>query len=612
LPAVVLAVPLANGRAAISWVLPTLEKSYVVRTREGSRTVGTRTAVGLDAIASDLTPGHSYSFELAAADGDAALGVSNVITALGSLAPNPVTSLTASADGSKNRATLQWQPPTTGPAPERYEIGVFENGKQVGAFTCNAPCTSQILNVTPGATVAFHVSTANAVGRSPVMVSNSVKVASSCPVACLSVDATSPGKTATRRAGGFLHAIGPRTDPGLISALRPTQWRVSLAWNRPNEAAYAAPHAQELTEILSDDWAAATDLGFGAALPWADWSRYSNFITSTVQSIKASGTPITYWEIQNEPGGPGYYRLGAAPTSDQLLTQFKVGYHAVKAADPNAKVVAPSLITWLDSPGSSRELDMRTFLDFAVLNDLRFDALSFHDSNYYRTPGKYARDWWGMHPDEVGQSVERLRELLAERPSLGRPAILVNEYGDPSTFRLPGWDAGRIGALEAAAVDGAQRTCWGNCADGYLDGLLAGDGRTTMPTYWVYAFYGAMSGRVLPVTTTNSGVTGLATIDSDNTIRILIGRHEGCAPQLQAADCPHQPVLGKADLRVDVRIPFVGPATLGIARIPAVIGSLAGPVAESSSPLVATAGTVPVTLPAVGDGEALEITITPA
>jgi hypothetical protein len=606
----VLAAPLANGRAAVTWQLATLDVSYVVRTHEGSQVVGQQTADGLSTVVSGLVAGHSYSFEVASADGRTTLGVSNTVSALAAVVPGPLTALTATADRSINRATVQWQPPTTGPSPETYDIGVFENGRQVGAFTCDAPCTQRSVDLTPGTTAEFHVDAANLVGRSPVVISNSVTIAKPCPVACLDVDATSPGAQATRRADGFLHAIGSKTDPALVDALHPTRWRVSLAWNQPNEAGYAAAHANELTEILSDDWMLATNTGQGAAIPWSDWSRYSNFITLAVRTIESWGIPIKYWEIQNEPGAPGYYPSGVAPTVDQLLTQFRVAYQAVKAADPRAKVVAPSLIGWGDTP-SGGALDMRTFLDFAVANGLRFDALSFHDNSYYRRPDEYAPDWWGMQPDEVGRSVDQLRGLLAERPSLGHPAILVNEYADPYTYALPGWDVGRIGALEAARVDGAQRTCWwAGCVDGYLDGLLTGDGHAQRPNYWVYAFYGSMSGRIAPVTTTYTSVTGFATVDAGSTTRILVGRHEGCAPQLQSSICPNQPSLRPADLAVDVRVAFGGGANVTIASMPAAAGTLVGPASQSSTAVPVVNGRVSVTLPAVNDGDAWEITIT--
>jgi hypothetical protein len=396
--------------------------------------------------------------------------------------------------------------------------------------------------------------------------------------------------------------------------LRPQQWRVSWPWHGGTEATLAAGHDATITEILSDGWSAFTNAGQGAALPWADWTAYRNFVTFVVTALKSLGTPVTYWEIHNEPGDTGYYVGGAVPTVDQLLTQYQVAHEAIKSVDPSAKVVAPTLIGWLDDPDAMPgHLDMRTFLDFAVLNDLPFDAISFHDNNYEPRPGEYAPNGWGMAPEEVQRSVARARELLAERPSLGDPVILVNEYGDPWTIRLPGWDAGRIAALERADVDEANRTCWwGTCVDGYLNGLLNSDGHTTMPAYWIYAFYASMVGERVPVTTSFSEVSGFATVDND-TVRVLVGRHRGCAPAIQPQICTFQPAVTPGDVTVTVRVPFSGSARVTIASVPASAGPLPAPVNETTQTVTPDGnGNAAITLPQVGDGDAWQVTVRPA
>jgi hypothetical protein len=300
------------------------------------------------------------------------------------------------------------------------------------------------------------------------------------------------------------------------------------------------------------------------------------------------------------------------PTIDQQLTQFKIAYQTIKSVDPNAKVVAPSLVNWSDRAGENPGwLDMRTFLDYAVLNGITFDAISYHDNNYYHRPDEYAPDWWGMQPDEANRSVDRLRKLVAERPSLGSPKVLVNEYADPFTFALPGWSVGRIAALEAANVDEANRTCWFTCADGLLDGLLTGDGHTTMPMYWVYAFYASMTGNRTAATSTVSNVTAYAAIDQSQTTRVLVGRHEGCRPDL--GYCPNEPAVPTGDVALTVRVPYTGNATITLAAIPAGNAPLPGPVQQQQiTGTVASDGTLQVALPQVADGDVWQVTVKPA
>ncbi|MGH9051166.1 MAG: hypothetical protein ACRDY4_15665 [Acidimicrobiia bacterium] len=524
-----------------------------------------------------------------------------------------MTSLTLTADPSINRATISWQRPV-GSAPERYTLGVHENGRQVGAFVCYAPCTERTIDLTPAASAAVSVRAVNSAGGSAVRTSNTVVVSQPCPLACVTVDATQSAGPALGRARGFLHAIGPGTKPARIDALQPEHWRVSGTWNDGWGPEYAAAHGAELTYVLSGDWHDETTTGEGAAEPWADWNRYTTFITRTVSAVRAQGIAVEYWDIQNEPGGADYYPPGVTPTIDQLLLQFKVAYQALKAADPGARVVAPSLIGYSDQPGeASTELDLRTFLDYAVANGLAFDAISFHDNRYLHRPDGYAPDGWGMAPDEVVRSVERLRALLAQRPSLGSPAILVNEYSDPTTQGLPGWSAGRIAALETANVDEANRTCWGTCGDGSLDGLLTGDGETTYPAYWVYAYYAQMSGNRVPVTTSNTSVTAFATSAPDGTVRVLLGRHQGCRPDLQPPNACANPPVAEGEVTLEVRVPAPAAAVVTVEAIPAAAAPLAAPVAKLAFPAaVALDGVVTVPLPDVADGDALQITIDPA
>jgi hypothetical protein len=528
--------------------------------------------------------------------------------------PGPVSALTLVADPAINRATVSWQPPAGGPAPERYTLGVHENGVQRGAFECYAPCTESTIDVTPGASATVSVRAANTVGRSQVRKTAPVVVSAPCPLACVTVDTTQGYGPAIGRARGFVHSIGPRTDPARVEALRPEHWRVSGTWNNGAGPEYAAAHGATLTYVLSGDWHDQTTTGGGAAAPWADWNRYTTFITDTMHAVEAAGIDVEYWDVQNEPGGrDGYYAAGIKPTTEQLLTQLKVAYQTIKAVDPGAKVVAPSLVAYSDRPGETNMLlDLRTFLDYAVANGLVFDAISFHDINYLARPGVYAADWWGMAPDVVGDSVERLRALLAERPSLGSPAILVNEYTDMTTQGLPGWSVGRIAALEAADVDQANRTCWGTCGDGWLDGLLANDGETPYPAYWVYAYYARMNGNRVAVTTSNTSVTAFAVTDADGTVRVLLGRHRGCNPEIQGDEnCPGQPFLPDGEVTLRVRVPS-SLALVTTEAIPAQARPLAAPELRLRLPAaVAVDGVVTVPLHGVGDGDAWQITIHP-
>ena len=629
------AVAYSNGRAYVSWQPGRGEApdEYVVDsyqlTTSGRHGVSRTRVAGDDTVVSGLIPGAWYDF---AVEGSNAAGEGQPTTtapvhAVAAVSPPPPTGLRLTASLRDNQATISWRPPAGSPAPDAYDIAVYEGSgsrprqQLVGTSKCYAPCTSKSIQLDPGTTASVAVTAVDLAGTSWPAISNAVTVAHPCPLACLLVDATSPGGVESHPASGFLHAIGPKTlppDSGVLAALSPRHWRVSLATNHEDPAAATRPQV-DLTELLSDDWHVANHVGGLAVPPWADWTAYSDWVTRQVRGIEAEEATdhfaIQYWEVFNEPMDGHYYAYSDVPSMAETVArdeqQYLVAYHAIRAADPKAKIVAPSLLSWAASPAAAGgNLDMRTFLDFSVLHQVPPDAISFHDNGYGPAPDGFVTGHQPAQPSELDSSVAQLRALLAARPSLGNPAILINEYGDSTTSVLPGWDVGRIAAIDAANVAEANRACWNTCGDGYLDGLLAGDGRTTLPGYRVYAFYAAMQGKRVPVDSSFSDVTGLAAVDSSGIIRFLVGRHQGCTTAV-APSCPAQPAL---PVTVTLRVAGAGAVLMRLVAIPmgaTAVAPLAAPIASSSVRLAIVHGNVTFTIPACRDGDAYAATISP-
>lgn len=622
------AVAYAGDLAYVNWQAAPGQPSdeFVVEaqlvTPSGSQVVSTQTAAGTDTIVTGLTTGDTYSFSVQATNtaGASVATVSSPIQAVGAVPPGTPTGLTLTPSAQDNEATVSWNTPSTSPAPEWYNIGVFEgtatSQTQVGAFSCYAPCTSKNIELDPGTVASVHLSASDTAGTSGYAFSNWISVAQPCPLACLAVDATSPGAPESHPASGFLHAVGPKTSANAIAGVAPLHWRVSQAWNSQAEEGRATSAGADLTEILSDDWFATHNVGGYAQYPWADWTGYQQWVTSEVQTIEAQGRAqgfsIGYWEVQNEPGAGYYYSASAIPpasvTVANLEQQFLVAYHAIRAADLTAKVVAPSLMAWAATPrGANGGLDMRTFLDFCVFNGIAPDAIAFHDNQSAPLFDEFAPNYEPSQPANVEGEVAQLRAMLVARPSLGSPDILINEYGSPDFSQVPGWDVGYISALEAAGVTEANRSCWNTCTDGSLDGLLTGDGVTTLPGYWVYDFYAGMQGQQLPVTSSFTDVTGLATVNGSGTVQVLVGRHQGCNP----ATSPTCPAAPPAPASISVRVPFAGNASVASALIPAGSAALAAPVTQPAQTISVAGGVVTITTPALSDGDAIEISVTP-
>src|SRR5206468_2073130 len=106
----------------------------------------------------------------------------------------------------------------------------------------------------------------------------------------------------------------------------------------------------------------------------------------------------------------------------------------------------------------------------------------------------------------------------------GSPKLLVNEYSGPRTYQAPGMVPGLLGAFEYNGVAEANRTTQtAASATTYAD-LFDSNGNPTS-VYWPYQFYGQMLGNLIPIGSSASDVSGVATRATDGTVRVLLGRH---------------------------------------------------------------------------------------
>lgn len=619
------ALPYAGGRAYVSWSAGPGGESDTYRletyqvTSGGLVDDGGVSAVGADAVVGGLTVGSTYQFSVRAlnAYGSGSPVSTNPVTAVGLLAPGSPSAVRLTTDGIDNQLTLSWTPSSAGPSAEKYNVGVFEGSgpslHQVGAVSCQAPCDSLPIQATPGSTTSADVIATNAVGLATPVWGTAVQVPQPCPFACVTVAGASPGGPFQHPSDGFLAPGGPAN----AGTLAPEQWRTNAATLAAMPAAdLASIRGATITEILSDDWIRTHNVGGYAITPWSNWGAYSSWVTNEVSQIESTGRQlgftVSYWDIQNEPFGGYYYSNSSLPPASETLsayeTQFLVAYRAIKAADPSAQVEGPSAIAFAANPADTSQIDLRTFLDFAVTNGIALGAVSFHDNNFTGSEAWYEpQSAPAAQPAEVEGHIAQLRQMIAERPSLGHPVILVNEYGDPYTYQVPGWDVGHIAALDAAGVDGANRSCWSDCAAS-LDGILTRDGQSTLSGYWVYAFYSGMSGSKVPLSSSYTDVSGLASVDSSGNVKALIGRHQSCV--LISVYCPALPA---EPATVSVQVTNASAAQVTMAVIP-VGSSLTAPLTSLST----TTTTVQVTdrsvtfsTPGLHDGDAVEITVSP-
>jgi hypothetical protein len=556
-------------------------------------------------------------------------------------APLPPTLVTAVQDGVSQDMTVNWTPstlgtPATGALVQLYSVAnaSLSGGKYLGDIICQANCTTATFRqLTFGYFYAFAVWAVNgSTSSSSAVASNAVDMTTTCTVgACVTFNATSPIGAANHAASGILGSAFPDTsDQADMTALDTTMYRgapvytspTTLQWNSWNVGVAAGA---QTTLVLSDMWQSYNSaLGaLSTPTPWSNWGAYSSWVTSAVNLVLASGQPVTYWEPDNEPGGTnaGYSSSDQATvTVPLLLQQFLVTYQAIKAADPSAAIVGPATDVFSDYPTQYQapNLDMVTFLNFAVANKLQLAGIVWHEEVDNLGPNPATNT---LLPAILEDHVTEARKLLAARPSLGNPAIIIDEYGMPEVQLIPGWDVAYLAALTSAGVTSATRSCWsGACGTPSLDGLLASDGTTPWNSYWERTIYAAMSGNMITTTSTSDTVTALGSYNaSTQTVTGLVGRGVGCTQDSWCASSwPSATLAPATNVTVTVTVPWSsGTSVVSLTDVP---GQSLGPTAQPTpvqsdqtvTPTGLGTGTITITIPSFADGDAYGFTITPA
>jgi hypothetical protein len=575
---------------------------------------------------------------IAAAAGVIATGISlTSASAASASAPLPPTSATIAQYGSAPDFQVTWVPSTLGTAATGADVQLYSvtnsqlaGAQYLGEIVCEANCTSVIFRAENyGTLYAAAVYPTNSEGTGVPLPTVPVSATNACTVgACVTFNATSSIGAVTHVGTGILNSMYPSgNDAADMTALDTNMWRAAPSYNANGTLNWsswnvATSDGIPTTLILSGLWSA--HYGGNPPTPWSNWTTYKNWVTSTVKTIVKSGEQVTYWEPYNEPGGAGYYDSAnqATETTALLLQQFLTTYQAIKAADPSAAVIGPSIAQWADFPGqwgaSNPMPDMTTFLNYAVTNQIKLAAISWHE----------IIDDLGGDPDSnilvpanIEQHVAEARQLIAARPSLGNPLIIINEYGTPQYQLIPGWDVAYLSALNDAGVNSAGRTCYiGACSEPSLDGLLDSTGTIPQNEYPERLVYASMSGNMISVGSNDDYVTGLGSYNATTgAITGLVGFAFGCT-QMPGCTTTYPGDENAAPISVNVTVTV--PWSSGTADV--VITNYQGQTigAASSSPLVTT-GDMPITasgsdgtftfnIPSFDDGDAYGFTVSQA
>jgi VCBS repeat-containing protein len=170
------------------------------------------------------------------------------------------------------------------------------------------------------------------------------------------------------------------------------------------------------------DWAAVPDQPPMSGHP-ADLVKFQSFVTQVATRYKGK---VADYEIWNEPN----YNLFWAPAPDaaQYTALLKVAYTAIKAADPNATVIAASVAAAAETPGGPT-INPVTYLSqmYGAGAAGYFDAIAYHPY-LYSVPFSGGEGHAGVPITQA----EQLHALMVANGD-GNKKIWATEYGQPSS-----------------------------------------------------------------------------------------------------------------------------------------------------------------------------------
>ena len=311
----------------------------------------------------------------------------------------------------------------------------------------------------------------------------------------LVVDAGSTMRPVTQVAAGGLYALATPSSPSL-SLLRPLNL---------NQLTQPAPGVMQLgngasvptgdalvvagtaTNAGAQSYVRMPDIYPDFPYRWVSWADWDSKVATMVNARLAANwtTNINGWELWNEPDWTWDTAKAGAFTGGWART-----FNAVRALDTVTPIVGPSYSAYNHSW-------MTTFLSAAKASNTVPDVISWHELNA-GTGG------WGLIDEHVA-------DYRAIESSLGiapRP-IAINEYAAPDQVDVPSAAMHYIAQLERSGVATADRAYW------YESGTVGGLIHNNQPTgtYWLYKWYGEMSGNMVPVTASGD-LDGFASYDS--------------------------------------------------------------------------------------------------
>lgn len=402
--------------------------------------------------------------------------------------------------------------------------------------------------------------------------------ASPAPASTLVVNADQELRPVTHVAAGGLYGLATGTVPSddLVQAFKPNTFVQMAPGGKqlPNgepapagDALVVAPEAAKAgakVVVRMPDWYP------NFPYRWVNWDDWLHAVDTQVKAVQAStATNIAAYELWNEPDWT--WNTTAAGSFNDGWTRT---YREVRSLDPTMPIQGPSF--------SDNISGMQSFLQNAVATNTVPDIISWHE---LENSGKIAGD------------VAMVRNLEASL-GIGPRPIAIEEYAAPSEVGIPGALVGYIAKFERYGIHDAELAFWNHY--GTLGDTLVDTGGLPNGAYWLYTWYGQMSGNMVATTPpAATGLDGAAAVTGDKRqVSVVFGGGTGAtAVQVNGLDKLHLGTTVHAKLEYTRTFgrthPVSGPITISDDLYPVTNGSITVPVAMNATSgyhLVITSG----------------------
>lgn len=336
--------------------------------------------------------------------------------------------------------------------------------------------------------------------------------------ATFTVDVASPLKPVDHAASGALYGIAnPGWPPdSLVAPIHPKNFTQMApgGGQLPNGETVPVGDALVVAPVAAKAGASVTirlpDTFPSFPYIWQGEDFWEKAIDRVVSAtVKANPQNIYAYEIWNEPDWTWQAGWG------DFDAEWAKTYRRIRGLDAGRPIMGPSLSKW-------DEGWMRRFLTGAIASNTMPEIVSWHELD-------------PAQADDIETHVLAFRALEREL-KLKPHKISINEYGAPRAMADPGALTHYVAELERAGVDTADLAFWHR--PGRLSDLLVpvaggrGPAEDAAPTgaYWLYAWYGGMSGEMVAARGEAPGfgqLDGFAAVDGAKSASVVIGGEAG-------------------------------------------------------------------------------------